>query len=49
MRKDRLIVGILCLALSAWMFLAGASGGTTAPSVAIAVLGIIMIAISKRR
>ena len=49
MRKDRLIVGILCVALSAWMFLAGASGGTTAPAIAVAVLGIIMIAISRRR
>jgi hypothetical protein len=49
MRKDRLIIGILCIALSAWMFLAGASGGTTAPAVAVAVLGIIMVAISRRK
>ena len=49
MRKDRLIIGILCIALSVWMFLAGASGGTVAPSVAVAVLGITMIAISRRK
>ena len=49
MRKDRLIVGILCIALSVWMFLAGASGGETAPAIATSVLGIIMVAISRRR
>ena len=49
MRKDRFIVGVLCVVLSAWMFLAGASGGTVAPAIAVAVLGIIMIAISRRK
>jgi len=49
MRKDRLIVGILCLALSAWMFLAGATGGVVAPAIVVAILGITMIAISRRR
>ena len=48
MRKDRLIVGILCLVLSAWMFMAGVSGGTIAPAIAVAILGITMIAISRR-
>ena len=48
MRKDRLIVGILCLALALWMFLAGASGGTVAPAIAVLILGITMIAISRR-
>jgi hypothetical protein len=49
MRKDRLIVGIICVALALWMFLAGANSGITAPAIAVAVLGIIMIAISRRR
>jgi hypothetical protein len=49
MRKDRFIVGILCIGLSVWMLLAGASGGTVAPAIAVLILGITMIAISRRR
>ena len=49
MRKDRFIVGVICIALAIWMFLAGASGGTVAPAIAVLILGITMIAISKRR
>ena len=48
MRKDRFIVGIICIALAVWMFLAGASGGTIAPAIAVLILGITMIAISRR-
>ena len=40
MRKDRFIVGIICLALAAWILLAGTAGGTVAPAITIAVLGI---------
>lgn len=47
-RKDRFIVGIICIALAVWMFLAGASGGTVAPAIAVLILGITMIAISRR-
>ena len=49
MRKDRLIVGILCVAFAAWTFLSGSDGETTAPATAIAILGLTMIAISRRR
>jgi len=49
MRKDRLIAGVLCLVFAAWTFLTGNNGETTAPATAIAVPGIIMIAISRRR
>ena len=49
MRKDRLIVGLICIALAVWLFLSGATGDTVAPAIAIAVLGIIMVAISRRR
>lgn len=49
MRKDRFIVGVICVALAVWMFLAGASGSTIAPAIAVLILGITMIAISRRR
>ena len=49
MRKDRLIVGLICIALAVLLFLSGATGDTVAPAVAIAVLGIIMVAISRKR
>jgi len=49
MRKDRFIVGIICIGLSIWMFMAGASGGTIAPAIAVLILGITMITISRRR
>lgn len=49
MRKDRLIVGLICIALAVGLFLSGATGDTVAPAVAIAVLGIIMVAISRKR
>ncbi|MFC1912336.1 hypothetical protein ACFLXG_04200 [Chloroflexota bacterium] len=49
MRKDRLIVGIICIALAAWLLLAGKTSDTVAPAVAITVLGITMVAISRKR
>ncbi|MFC1928215.1 hypothetical protein ACFLXK_01250 [Chloroflexota bacterium] len=49
MRKDRFIVGILCLALAAWILLVGRTGGTVAPAIAIAVLGIWGIATARRK
>ena len=49
MRKDRLIVGAVCVALAVWMFLAGEMGGIVAPAIAVLILGITMIAISRRR
>ena len=48
LRRDRFIVGLICIALAIWMFLAGTTGGTVAPAIAVAILGIIMIAISRR-
>jgi hypothetical protein len=48
MRKDRFIIGIICVGLAVWMFLAGASGGTVAPAIVVLILGITMIAISRR-
>ncbi|MFH1640211.1 MAG: hypothetical protein ABIB93_07900 [Chloroflexota bacterium] len=49
MRKDRLIAGLICIALAVWVFLTGKTGETVAPALAIAVLGIVMVAISRRR
>ncbi|MFC1872697.1 hypothetical protein ACFLYV_03165 [Chloroflexota bacterium] len=48
MRKDRFIVGIICIALAVWIFLSGVSGGTVAPAIAVLILGITMVAISRR-
>ena len=36
MRKDRLIVGLICIALAVRLFLSGATGHTVAPAIAIA-------------
>ncbi|MFC1892587.1 hypothetical protein ACFLYR_00910 [Chloroflexota bacterium] len=49
MRKDRLIVGILCIAFAVWTFLADTTNSTTAPAVGIGILGIITIAIARKR
>ena len=49
MRKDRLIVGLICIVLAAWLFLSGTTGDTVAPAVVIAVLGIVMVAIARKR
>ena len=49
MRKDRLIVGFICIALAVWLFLSSETGSTVAPAVAIAILGITMVAIARKR
>jgi hypothetical protein len=49
MRKDRLIVGILCIAFAVWTYIAGNNGQTIAPATAIAILGIISIAIARKK
>jgi hypothetical protein len=49
MRKDRLVVGILCLALAVWILLVGNTGGTVAPAVIVAILGIWGIATARKR
>ena len=48
-RKDRIIVGVLCLAYAVWIFLSGETGGTVAPAVAFTVLGIWAVATSRRK
>lgn len=49
MRKDRFVVGVICVGLAVWMFLAGVGGGAVAPAIAVLILGITMIVISRRR
>ena len=56
MRKDRLVVGLFCIALSVWLFFSGATDDTRTSAVAIAVLGIasavlgiVMVAISRKK
>lgn len=46
MRIDRLIVGLLCIAFAVWTFLADSPVG---PAIAIGVLGIITVAISRKK
>jgi len=46
MRKDRLIVGLLCIAFAVWTFL---SDDTVGPAIAIGVLGLITVAISRKK
>jgi len=48
MRKDRFIAGLLCIALAVWMFVSGTDNNMVAPAIVIAVLGIIMIAVSRK-
>jgi len=48
-RKDRLLVGLVCLVLAVWLFLSSATDDTVAPATAILVLGIVMVAISRKR
>ena len=48
-RKDRLIVGLICIAIAVWLFVSGTTGDTVAPAVAITILGIVMLAIARKR
>jgi len=49
MRKDRLIVGLLCIAFAVWTFLADTSNSTIAPAVGIGILGLITVAIARKK
>jgi len=46
MRKDRLIVGLLCIAFAVWTFLAD---NTIGPAIAIGILGLITVAIARKK
>ncbi len=45
-RKDRLIVGLLCIAFAVWTFLADTTIG---PAIGIGILGLITVAIARKK
>lgn len=49
MAKARLIVGIICIAVAIWMFLSGETNESPAPAIAVLIIGIILLAIFRRR
>jgi len=49
LRKDRLIIGFLCLVFAVWTYVAGNNRETIAPATAIAILGIVTIAIARKK
>lgn len=49
MQKSRFIVGLLLVAVAVVLLVFGADGYATAGAIAMGVLGITLIAISRRR
>ena len=47
MGRARLIIGIICIAIGIWMFLCGELSENPAPAIAVAAIGVILIAIAK--
>lgn len=46
MRKDRLIIGLLCILFAVWVWF---TSPDSAPAIGMAVLGVIMLAISRKK
>lgn len=46
MRKDRLIIGLLCVAFAVWTFL---SRNTIGPAIGLGILGLNTLAIAGKR
>jgi hypothetical protein len=49
MTKARLIIGFICIAISVWMFLSGELGENPAPAITVLIIGIVLIAVSRRK
>jgi len=49
MTKAQLVIGIICIAIAIWMFLSGELSENPAPAIAVLAIGIILLAISRRR
>ena len=49
MIKARLVIGIICIAISIWMFLSGELIENPAPAIAVLVIGIVVIALARRK
>jgi hypothetical protein len=48
MEKSRFIVGLVLIAVAVLIFVLGSGSGTTAGATTIGILGIILVAISRR-
>ena len=46
MRRDRLIIGLLCIAFAVWTFL---SQNTIGPAIGIGILGLITLVIARKK
>jgi hypothetical protein len=49
LQRSRLIVGLLLIAITVLLFVYGAGNVSTAGVIAIGVLGLIVVAISRRK
>ncbi len=49
MRRARLIVGVICIALAVWIFLVGTTSGTVPPAIILTILGVVLITIARKR
>ena len=47
MKIERLFIGLICIAVSIWMFLSGELSENPAPATAVLVIGIIAVATSR--
>ena len=47
-KKDRLIVGIACLILAAWIFVVDDGSETVAPAITLTILGIITVVRARK-
>ena len=49
MKKLQFVIGIICIAISIWGFLSGELSDKLVIPIAVLIIGIILIAISRRR
>jgi hypothetical protein len=49
LQRSRLIIGLLLIVVAAALFVLGANNFSTAGIIAIGVLGLILVAISRRK
>ena len=49
MRKYRLIIGIICIAVSIWMLLADKPIDNPSPAIIVMMIGILLIGITRRK
>ena len=49
MRRVRIIIGVVCLAVAAWLFIVSTSEETIVPAIANTAIGIILIATARKQ